>query len=92
VNDVAAGGPPGGGAEPGLDCDEVVELVTAYLDGALEPDLVRRITAHLTGCDGCTRYVEQMRRTVSLLGKLPDERLSDDSRGALLAAFRNLGD
>jgi predicted anti-sigma-YlaC factor YlaD len=104
VSDVAAGGggTAGRGTDPGLDCDEVVELVTAYLDGALEPDVVSRITEHLAGCEGCTRYVDQMRRTVTLLGRLPDgqlpderlpdEQLPDDSRRALLAAFRNLAD
>jgi anti-sigma factor RsiW len=72
-----------------LNCDEFVELVTAYLDGALDAQTHRRITDHLAGCDGCDRYLEQVRRTIRTLGHLPAEGLADPARGALLAAFRD---
>ena len=44
-----------------LNCRELVELVTAYLEGALSSGERKRFDAHLAGCDGCTTYVEQMR-------------------------------
>ena len=47
-----------------LNCRELVELVTAYLDGDLSPGERKRFDAHLASCDGCTTYVEQMRRTI----------------------------
>ena len=77
--------------EPGLDCDELVELVTEYLDGALDAVTERRVTDHLALCDGCTTYVEQFRTTVDGLGHLPAEHvaeLSEPTRDALLTAFR----
>jgi anti-sigma factor RsiW len=74
-----------------LNCDEFVELVTAYLDGALDAETHRRVTDHLVGCDGCDRYLEQMRRTVRTVGHLPADRLTEPARSALLAAFRNRG-
>ncbi len=76
-----------------LNCDELVELVTGYLDGALDGDTERRVADHLSGCDGCTTYVDQIRQTVTALGSSPaDVKLPDDVRDALLAAFRERSD
>jgi anti-sigma factor RsiW len=72
-----------------LNCDELVELVTDYLEGALDDETQRRVTDHLGGCDGCTTYVEQIRRTITTVGSPPEVELSDDARDALLAAFRD---
>jgi anti-sigma factor RsiW len=74
-----------------LDCDELVELVTEYLDGALDPVAQRRVTDHLALCDGCGTYVAQFRTTVGELGHLPAEQVAElpvPTRDALLAAFR----
>ena len=73
-----------------LNCDELVELVTDYLDGALDEETERRVSDHLAGCDGCTTYVDQIRQTVTSLGaQPPDVELTDEARNALLAAFRD---
>jgi anti-sigma factor RsiW len=71
-----------------LNCDEFVELVTAYLDGALDPETERRFVGHLAECDGCDRYLSQMRATMDALGELPPDSLSGDARDRLLTAFR----
>jgi anti-sigma factor RsiW len=71
-----------------LDCVELVELVTDFLEGALDPRTERRVVDHLTQCDGCGAYLEQMRATALALGELPSDRLPDSARNALLAAFR----
>jgi anti-sigma factor RsiW len=73
----------------GLDCDELVELVTRYLDGRLDRDAERRFREHLAACDGCDRYLDQFRRTISVLGELPAKSLSAEARGQLLSAFRS---
>ena len=76
-----------------LNCDELVELVTGYLDGVLDRETAQRVADHLTGCDGCTTYVDQMRQTISALGSSPAEAdLPDEVRDALLAAFRERSD
>jgi anti-sigma factor RsiW len=72
-----------------LNCDEFVELVTAYLEGELDPDTERRFVDHLALCDGCDRYLDQIRVTVQTLGELPAAGLTDDRRERLLAAFRD---
>lgn len=72
-----------------MNCDEFVELVTAYLDGNLDPAIERRFREHLAECDGCDRYLEQFRHTVRTLGTLPPETLTGDTHDRLLAAFRD---
>jgi anti-sigma factor RsiW len=74
---------------PDMQCVEFVELVTAFLDAALDAADERRLVDHLALCDGCERYLEQMRRTVGSLGELPGSGLPPDARASLLAAFRN---
>jgi len=71
-----------------MTCAEFVELVTAYLDGSLDPDTERRFTAHLAACSGCERYLDQIRRTIEELGHLPEQRLDPEARDRLLDAFR----
>jgi anti-sigma factor RsiW len=72
-----------------VNCDEFVELVTAYLEGALPSADEQRFVAHLAECDGCDRYLEQIRTTVHNLGHLPEQSLAPDARDRLLAAFRD---
>ena len=49
-----------------LACREIVELVTAYLEDALDAVDRERFEEHLVFCDGCANYLEQMRTTVRL--------------------------
>jgi anti-sigma factor RsiW len=72
-----------------MTCSEFVELVTAYLEGELDPGTEARFVEHLALCEGCERYVDQFRSTIDRLGTLPEESLSEPARGALLDAFRN---
>lgn len=71
-----------------MDCNELVELVTAYLDGTLDLHTRARFDAHLLECDGCESYLQQMRATVDTLGKIPDDTLDPKFRAKLLTAFR----
>ena len=72
-----------------MDCNELVELVTAYLDGALDPDTYTRVEAHLADCEGCANYVQQFRETVRTVGKIRDEQLDPAFRDRLLDAFKD---
>ena len=72
-----------------MTCRELVELVTDYLEGRL-PRWDRFVfERHIAGCDGCTRYLEQMRETIRLTGTLREEDVSPIAREALLTAFRD---
>lgn len=70
-----------------LACQEVVELVTAYLEGALDPAMQARFEAHLQGCDGCATYLEGLRATVATIGAIHDEHLDPIYRKRLMDAF-----
>jgi predicted anti-sigma-YlaC factor YlaD len=71
-----------------LTCREMVELVSDYLEEAL-PDHDRALfEQHLVLCDGCTAYLDQMRRTVALIGRLRDHVIDRPTRDRLLQTFR----
>ena len=72
-----------------LNCNEVVELVTAYLDGALKRRDRKAFERHLARCDGCTNYVEQIRLTIQTVGRVREEDLPPELRENLVAAFRD---
>jgi len=72
-----------------LSCQELVELVTDYLEGALSAEQSARFEAHLEPCRGCTAYVEQMRATIELVGRLTPEDVSPEAGAALLGVFRD---
>ena len=72
-----------------MTCQELVSLVTDYLEGALTPSERARFEAHLAECDGCGEYLDQMRTTIRLVGELGDDAISPVRHADLLAAFRS---
>jgi anti-sigma factor RsiW len=72
-----------------LSCQELVELVTEYLEGTMAAEDRARFEDHVSRCRGCSEYLEQMRSTIRLLGRLSPEAISREAEDALLAAFRN---
>jgi len=71
-----------------LTCQELVELVTDYLENRMPAAERRRFDEHLSACDGCATYLEQVRSTVAAARRLSAEKLAPQAREALLAAFR----
>lgn len=70
-----------------MSCKEFVELVTDYLEGRMAPGDAERFDAHIQICPPCGYYLEQMRTTLGVLGRIPEETVSDDARSELLHAF-----
>jgi anti-sigma factor RsiW len=73
-----------------IRCEHVVELVTDYLEGALDSATVTEFEAHLALCPGCAEYLDQIRDTVRRVGQVSLEDLSDTARTRLLTAFEAL--
>ena len=71
-----------------LICQEVVELITDYLEGAMDAELRSAFDAHLAGCPHCTHYLEQIEAMIRVAGTIDAEALSPEFRAGLLAAFR----
>ncbi len=68
-------------------CQQVVEVVTDYLEGQLDQEATSAVEHHLILCPGCDRYLDQMRQTIEVLGHVPVESLSPAARRELVAAF-----
>lgn len=71
-----------------LTCQEMVELVTDYFEGSISWRDRRRFEAHLSGCDHCTEFLQQMRTTIALTGSIAGDDLSPARQDELLARFR----
>ena len=74
-----------------MACKELVEVITAYLEGTMADEDSGRFDAHLAECPFCTEYVAQMRTTIAALGRIDERTISPATRMQLLAAFRGLG-
>ena len=69
-------------------CRQAVELVTAYLEDALSTRDRVRFEAHLAGCPHCSEYLDQMRRTLAIIGRIEPEVLAPEVRADLVALYR----
>jgi anti-sigma factor RsiW len=72
-----------------ISCQEVVEVITDYLEGKLPPEDVAIFEAHLALCDGCQWYLDQMRITIATVGRIEDEEVPAELHKTVLDAFRD---
>jgi len=72
-----------------LTCKELVEIVTDYLEDRLPPADRLRFEQHLVACEGCVNYLDQMRQTIRMVGRLSEESIPASTRERLLRAFRD---
>ena len=71
-----------------MECRAAVDLMTEYLEAALEDRLRRRFEGHLASCPACTAYLGQMRATIAVLGRLDIEQFDDALRAELVSTYR----
>jgi anti-sigma factor RsiW len=76
------------GAEP-LSCQELVELVTEYLDGALPPEQRLAFERHIAICPPCRGYLAEIRGTIAVAGELTEDNIPPAARDAMLSVFRS---
>ena len=74
--------------KPELVCQQIIELITDYLEGALSRSERRRFEAHLAGCEHCSEYLEQMRTTIRLTGRIDTDDLTPAMREEFTALYR----
>jgi anti-sigma factor RsiW len=75
-------------ARPSLVCQQAVELVTDYIEGALSRADRRRFERHLAKCHGCTEYLAQIRATIAITGRVTADDLSDEMRTEFVQLYR----
>jgi anti-sigma factor RsiW len=71
-----------------LVCQEMVELITDYLEGTLSRSQRRRFEAHIAACENCTEYLQQMRATIRLTGSLRAEDLTPSMHEEFTELYR----
>ena len=71
-----------------ITCQDVVELVTSYLEGRLADADAALFEEHIVFCDGCEAYLDQMRATIATVGRIEAAEVPPETRDRLLAAFR----
>ena len=71
-----------------LVCEQAVRLATDYLEGSLSRRERRRFERHLRSCPNCTAYLEQLRITIALTGKVDSETLPASTRDDLVELFK----
>ena len=72
-----------------LECRQVVEAVTDYLEGAMAPRDRLRFDHHLALCEGCQDYLEQMRAVIRVAGRPAADAVAPETMAGLLRAFRD---
>jgi anti-sigma factor RsiW len=71
-----------------VTCQEVVELVTGYVERTLPAEQASLFEQHVNFCDGCHWYLQQMRTTIATVGSITEEDVPPEAKDRLLAAFR----
>lgn len=87
------GGPNGHACSEGKDempCPRLVELLTEYIEQALNEDEQTRFEAHLSRCPGCVVFVDQMRETIRTLGRVKPQPVSPAVKARLIEIYRDL--
>jgi anti-sigma factor RsiW len=76
-----------------MACENVVQLITAYLDGDLPDDVRAEVDEHLDGCDGCQNVLAQWRTIIALAGRLTEadvDNTDEITRDRLISTIRGL--
>ncbi len=80
---------PHGCDPPSLSCRDLVDLVTDYLEGAMDPATAASFERHAHDCPPCLEHLEQMKLTVRAAGGVSDEAITPEARSALMERFRD---
>jgi hypothetical protein len=74
-----------------VTCQEITELVNDYVEGALGSHELALFEQHLNFCDGCDWYLDQIRMTIAVTGRIEETDVPPPIRDRLLDAFRDRG-
>lgn len=76
-------------SDPDGTCQELVELMTNYLEGAMSADERAQVERHLAQCTGCRHYLAQLETLIVIAARPMRDELPEATRAALLASFRS---
>lgn len=86
-------------SRPTSECEEVLPLLSEYLDAELPGEICVRIADHLRTCKSCADFIESLRASIALCKKLESEfppnplpeTVKSHLKQAYEAAIRSLG-
>jgi anti-sigma factor (TIGR02949 family) len=70
-----------------MRCRQVVDKISEYLDGELDPEMVRELERHLEHCEDCRVVVDTTRKTVDVFCHTEPAPLPVDVRERLNQMF-----
>ncbi|MBE0429766.1 MAG: zf-HC2 domain-containing protein [Thermoleophilia bacterium] len=71
-----------------MDCGEIFEGLSEYLDDDLPEEICREIRRHLDDCHNCQVVVNTLKRTVYLYHTFPREEIPGETRKRLHKIIR----
>jgi anti-sigma factor RsiW len=60
-----------------MNCTQVSEILTAYLDNEVTPEERQEIEAHLAGCPRCRKELEELKSAQKILRRALKSRAAD---------------
>lgn len=73
---------------PHMTCQDLVEIVTDYVEGRMPPAQRTELEQHLVTCPACVAYIRQIRATIQVAGRVTEESIPEETKDRLLEAFR----
>jgi anti-sigma factor RsiW len=70
-----------------MRCRQVVDRISEYIDGELDPELVREMERHMEHCEDCRIVVDTTRKTVEIFCHTDPAPLPDNVRERLNQVF-----
>ena len=70
-----------------MRCRQVIDKISEYIDGELDPELVRELERHLEHCEDCRIVVDTTRKTVEIFCHTEPAALPEDVRARLNQMF-----
>jgi anti-sigma factor RsiW len=70
-----------------MRCRQVIDKISEYIDGELDPELVRELERHLEHCEDCRVVVDTTHKTVEIFYHTEPMALPDDVRERLNGMF-----
>jgi anti-sigma factor (TIGR02949 family) len=56
-----------------MNCRELFERLSEYVDGELSQELCEEIRNHMDGCDPCVNFAKTLKTTADLCRRLPSQ-------------------
>ncbi len=71
-----------------MKCDELLEALSDYVDGEVDPAVCEEFEHHLAGCNPCQVVVDNVRKTIALYKAGEPHPMPDEFQQRLRESLR----